>query len=175
MSGKKAEGEMLDQENKMMAKFKALREAGELKENQTHKEETRQSKQVIVMRTDLEMNAGKMVAQGAHASLKVILDQMYSLQDGTGWGLDFGDMQHQPLGDWILGIFTKVTLKCKSEEKLMNLHKAATDAGIPCSLIIDKILSEQHEKPIYTCIAIGPAWSEDIDKISGKLRLLQTL
>jgi PTH2 family peptidyl-tRNA hydrolase len=32
------------------------------------------AKQVIVMRKDLGMRKGKMIAQGAHASLKVLLD-----------------------------------------------------------------------------------------------------
>ena len=33
-------------------------------------------KQVIVMRTDLNMRKGKMIAQGAHASMKVLLDRI---------------------------------------------------------------------------------------------------
>lgn len=33
------------------------------------------AKQVIVMRKDLNMRKGKMIAQGAHASLKVFLDR----------------------------------------------------------------------------------------------------
>lgn len=33
-------------------------------------------KQVIVMRTDLKMRKGKMIAQGAHASMKVFFDAM---------------------------------------------------------------------------------------------------
>ena len=33
-------------------------------------------KQVIIMRKDLCMRKGKMIAQGAHASMKVIVDQM---------------------------------------------------------------------------------------------------
>jgi PTH2 family peptidyl-tRNA hydrolase len=38
------------------------------------------SKQVIVMRKALNMRKGKMIAQGAHASMKVILN----LMDGGG-------------------------------------------------------------------------------------------
>lgn len=34
------------------------------------------TKQVIVMRKDLNMRKGKMVAQGAHASMAVLLDMM---------------------------------------------------------------------------------------------------
>lgn len=35
-------------------------------------------KQVIVMRTDLNMRKGKMIAQGAHASMKFLLARMKS-------------------------------------------------------------------------------------------------
>jgi peptidyl-tRNA hydrolase len=37
----------------------------------------KESKQVIVMRKDLNMRKGKMVAQGAHASLKAVIDSGY--------------------------------------------------------------------------------------------------
>ena len=36
-----------------------------------------QTKQVIVIRKDLNMRKGKMIAQGAHASMKVILDEFH--------------------------------------------------------------------------------------------------
>ena len=37
------------------------------------------SKQVIVIRKVLKMRKGKMVSQGAHAAMKVILDQMHEI------------------------------------------------------------------------------------------------
>lgn len=42
------------------------------------------SKQVIVMRKDLNMRKGKMIAQGAHASMKVLLDNMSDLYPAPG-------------------------------------------------------------------------------------------
>ena len=39
-------------------------------------------KQMIVLRKDLNMRKGKMIAQGAHASLKVLLDRGALDQDG---------------------------------------------------------------------------------------------
>lgn len=173
---------MLDHENKMMAKFKAEREAKlaeelflnpEKSENpdDLHVVNRGKSKQVIVMRTDLGMRKGKMIAQGCHASLKAILDQMYTLQDNTGWALDFGDMQDQPLGDWLLGKFTKICVKGNSEDHIKELYEKAKMAGLPCSLIQDAGLTEFSE-PTYTCIAIGPGWTDDVDKITGGLELL---
>lgn len=34
-------------------------------------------KQVLVIRKDLNMRKGKMVAQGAHSAMKVVFDQAY--------------------------------------------------------------------------------------------------
>ena len=39
------------------------------------------TKQVIVLRKDLNMRKGKMVAQGAHASMKAILDEGYPVPE----------------------------------------------------------------------------------------------
>ena len=46
-------------------------------------EAPKQAKQVIVMRKDLGMRKGKMIAQGAHASLKVLTDRRRSVDDDT--------------------------------------------------------------------------------------------
>jgi PTH2 family peptidyl-tRNA hydrolase len=113
------------------------------------------SKQVIVMRTDLGMRKGKMIAQGAHASLKVMLDF-----EGTA-----------AMQDWLQGQFTKICVKGESEDHIKDLYKKAQALRIPCSLILDAGLTEFKE-PTYTCIAIGPGWAEDIDKITGGLSLL---
>jgi len=164
---------MLDHENKMMAKFKAEREA----ENKNPDPNAGMSKQIIVMRTDLrnhkgeKIRTGKLCAQACHASLKAILDIMTTNSDNTGWVLDFGDMQHQPLGDWLLGKFTKICVKGNSEDHLKELYEKAKAAGLPCSLILDAGLTEFKE-PTYTCVAIGPGWRDDVDQITGGLELL---
>ena len=43
----------------------------------------RTAKQVIVMRKDLGMRKGKMIAQGAHASLKVLTDRRSHADDNS--------------------------------------------------------------------------------------------
>lgn len=161
----KAEGEMLAHEAKMMAKFKEEREANPNRGK---------SKQVIVMRTDLGMRKGKMIAQGAHASMKAVLEQMTTMmQDGivVGTGFDYGDLDNTALGDWLIDKFTKICVKGESEEHIKDLYAKAKALRIPCSLILDAGLTEFKE-PTYTCIAIGPAWSDEVDKITGGLSLL---
>lgn len=139
------------------------------------------SKQVIVMRKDLNMRKGKMVAQGAHASLKVILDMMtlssgfehMVTQGADGVAKGYLDIHGgTALNDWIYGKFTKVCLGVDSEEELLEIVNQAQVAGLPCALITDAGLTEFNGVPTNTCCAIGPAWSEEIDAITGHLKLL---
>ena len=129
----------------------------------------REAKQVIVMRKDLNMRKGKMVAQGAHASLGAVL--LLQEDDQTG-ALGYGDSIHVAFLSWISGTFTKVCVSVDSEQALMDVCDAAEFAGLPVKLITDNGLTEFHGVPTKTCLAIGPAWSDEIDKVTGHLRLL---
>jgi PTH2 family peptidyl-tRNA hydrolase len=113
-------------------------------------------RQIIVMRNDLNMRKGKMVAQGAHASLKVTLE----------------NLNHPNVKAWLSDAFTKITLKVESEQELKDTYEAARTAGLPCSIILDAGRTEFAGVPTLTCCAIGPAKKEDLDKITGNLRLL---
>ena len=128
----------------------------------------RQSKQVIVMRTDLNMRRGKQIAQGAHASLKVVLDEwlLFAIS------MIIHMFATNAISDWLFGSFTKICCQTKSEEELLELYAKAKKAGLPCALILDAGRTEFDDKPTYTCIAIGPAWSDKIDPITKDLKLL---
>lgn len=123
-------------------------------------------KQVIVLRTDLNMRKGKMAAQAAHASMKVFFDR--------GW-VEFGKFGCHvwpEAEEWIKGIFTKIVVGCKSEQELLDLHEKTKEAKLPSALIQDSGATEFHGQPTYTALAVGPANSEEIDKITGELKLL---
>jgi len=125
------------------------------------------SKQVIVVRKDLNMRKGKMVAQGSHASMKAVLDQMVS-KDGKM----ILDLKDEALKSWIDGKFTKICVSVDSEKELHEIFGKAKSAGLTCSMITDAGLTEFGGVPTKTCCAIGPNWAEDIDKITGHLKLL---
>ena len=127
------------------------------------------TKQVIVMRKDLNMRKGKMIAQGAHASMAVILNVM-DKNEPDSWELNM--KTDDGLREWITGNFKKICLSVDSELHLLELHMMAKNAGLLCSLIQDSGLTEFGGVPTFTCIAIGPAKDEDIDKITGGLKLL---
>jgi PTH2 family peptidyl-tRNA hydrolase len=129
---------------------------------------TRSAKQVIVMRKDLGMRKGKMVAQGSHASLKVVLDA--GAPDASGE--TFVISMSEPMKAWLTGRFTKVCVGVDSEEALDAVVAAARAANVPCAMIIDAGQTEFHGVPTKTCCAVGPAWIEDVDAITGALGLL---
>lgn len=129
-------------------------------------------KQVIVMRKDLNMRKGKMVAQGAHASMKAILNLGDFEHSKTSYDFIIPDIDHnEALCKWLEGRFTKVCVSVDSEEELLSIYNAA--ANIKCRAIIeDSGLTEFGGVKTLTCAAIGPAYPDEIDKITGHLKLL---
>jgi PTH2 family peptidyl-tRNA hydrolase len=136
-------------------------------------------KQVIVMRKDLNMRRGKQIAQGAHASMKVILDLMSSeeydwscVHAKTEVHRSFSATKGSYLDQWLSGRFKKICVYVDSEEDLLEIVKKARDAGMLNSLILDSGLTEFGGVPTHTCCAIGPHDGDEINKITGHLKLL---
>ena len=127
------------------------------------------TKQVIVMRKDLNMRKGKMVAQGCHASLANILKE---LDYTTCVTADVPPWFSDETLSWLENSFTKVCVSVDSEEELLTIHYKAKSANLICSLITDSGKTEFNGIPTRTCLAIGPAESEVIDTITGHLKLL---
>jgi PTH2 family peptidyl-tRNA hydrolase len=125
------------------------------------------AKQVIVMRTDLGMRKGKMIAQGAHASLKIFLDRGALGPDGG-----YAFTTTPAMVAWLGGRFTKVCVSVEGEAALDDIVARAQAAGVPCALIVDSGATEFRGVPTKTCCAIGPAWSDEVDAITGALPLL---
>ncbi|MFW6029484.1 MAG: aminoacyl-tRNA hydrolase [Halanaerobiales bacterium] len=130
-------------------------------------------KQVIVIRKDLNMRKGKMVAQGAHASLKVFLDKGFKSDFSRNVKGDsaFSIYLTDAMEEWMNGLYKKIVVYVESKEELIELYNQANDLNIPTALIKDEGLTE-FDKPTYTALAIGPDKSNDIDKITGTLPLL---
>jgi len=95
-------------------------------------------KQVIVMRNDLNMRKGKMIAQGAHAAMKVFFDRGdlgYYWRSGASGSLFEGEDDPgnpgafamlitltRAMWAWANGSFTKVVVRADSEEQLLDLN-----------------------------------------------------
>lgn len=127
----------------------------------------RLAKQVIVMRKDLGMRKGKMVAQGAHASIAFLTNKLRE-SEGPVRDLFLRDAECA----WIEGRFTKVCVSVESEEELLAIHNAALEAKVVSYLITDAGLTEFNGVPTNTCCAVGPDWNDNVDPITGHLKLL---
>jgi PTH2 family peptidyl-tRNA hydrolase len=141
-------------------------------------------KQVIVMRKDLrdtkgnKVHTGKLIAQGAHASMKFVMDELKKNIVSKMWEenekattrpyLTFKHVEFE----WMEGIFTKICVYVNSEQELLDIHNKALEVGLTSCLITDSGLTEFGGVPTNTCCAIGPDKAEKIDEITGKLPLL---
>jgi len=129
-------------------------------------------KQVIVLRTDLNMRKGKMVAQGCHCSMKVFFDR-FNYFNPIGNDPAYIDMTLTPaMEEWYKGAFTKVVVGVDSEEAIYQLAEQAKKLDIPHAVIVDNGFTEFHGNKTTTCIAIGPDYSEKIDQITKDLKLI---
>jgi peptidyl-tRNA hydrolase, PTH2 family len=131
-------------------------------------------KQVIVMRADLNMRKGKMIAQGAHASLGAVLPYVdphrafrIRLVVFPSWW-----RKRRAVNRWLSGPFKKICVRVDSEEALLAVHKKAAAADLITCLITDSGLTEFGGVPTNTCCAVGPATDEEVDLITGGLKLL---
>jgi PTH2 family peptidyl-tRNA hydrolase len=134
------------------------------------------TKQVIVMRTDLNMRKGKMIAQGSHASMAFLTRQSkfdYIEKDDDEVAFINTEMDNkEEAEEWMREAFTKICLQCNSEQELDDIYNKAKDAGLTVHLVIDKGLTEFNGVPTKTCLCIGPHYSEKIDTITKHLKLL---
>jgi PTH2 family peptidyl-tRNA hydrolase len=119
-------------------------------------------KQVIVIRKDLKMRRGKEIAQGSHASVKWLAKRV---ENGKVPRFSASEQE------WLKGSFAKICLQVNSEHELIELWEEAKDAGLTVEDIVDSGTTEFHDTPTFTCIAIGPNISEEIDKVTGHLKL----
>jgi len=133
-------------------------------------------KQVLVVRKDLKniqghkIRTGKLISQGAHASMKVFFDRGHFIHNISQGNYSLEIPLTDEMKDWCENLFTKITLGVKSKEELLDIYQDAVDAGLPVAYITDSGLTEFSE-PTDTALAIGPANASDIDKITGHLNL----
>jgi PTH2 family peptidyl-tRNA hydrolase len=114
-------------------------------------------KQVLVFRKDLQLSKGKVAAQAGHAAVSAAQEAyIHNKQWWEGW---FYEGQR------------KIAVKVPTEKELRELEEAAEDFGLPHALIVDAGLTEIPEGTV-TCLGIGPAPAEKMDRLTGKLQLL---
>jgi len=114
-------------------------------------------KQVVVFRSDLRLSKGKIAVQSGHAAVSAAEEARKHHREW--WKA------------WIQEGQCKIAVKVKSEKELLELEKLAKEFALPCALIIDRGLTEIPQGTV-TCLGVGPAPAEKIDKITRMLPLL---
>jgi PTH2 family peptidyl-tRNA hydrolase len=113
-------------------------------------------KQVIVVRTDLDMGKGKIAAQVGHAC---VLGAEHVRKSHPEWYQQWWGGQE------------KVVVKVSGIKELQEVKRGAIDLNLPWSEVSDAGHT-QLAPGTTTCISIGPAPENLIDKITGDLKLL---
>ena len=126
-------------------------------------------KQVILVRTDLKMNAGKIGAQCAHASWLSVLNS--SQRVGNKIIIDLNEKTK----DWFDGSYGKIVLAVNSEDELKQLYQKALDVGLMASIVTDSGFTTFNYVPTLTAVCIGPDKSGKIDVITSHLKPLRKL
>ena len=114
-------------------------------------------KQVIIVRRDVNMGTGKIAAQVAHAAVMGAEKVKASRRE---W-----------FNSWFGASQAKVVVKVKSIEELMDVRMRAEELNLPVVQVRDSGLTQISSGTI-TCVGIGPAPSELIDKVTFELKLL---
>ncbi|MGB0855728.1 MAG: peptidyl-tRNA hydrolase Pth2 [Nitrosopumilus sp.] len=114
-------------------------------------------KQVIVVRTDLDMGKGKIAAQVGHAC---VLGAEHVRKSHPEW-----------FNNWWQRGQEKVVLKVSGIKDLQEVKQHVIDLNLPWSEVTDAGHTQISPGTI-TCISIGPSPENLIDKITSDLKLL---
>ena len=111
-------------------------------------------KQVILVRQDLKLPKGKLAAQVSHASVSSVMRS-----------------DKKTVKEWESEGMKKVVLKVKDLDELLKFKEQAEDNKLIAALISDQGKTVLAPGTI-TCLGIGPDYEDQIDKITGKLKML---
>ena len=111
-------------------------------------------KMVFVVPQDVSMGKGKLSAQCAHAAI-------CAYKQSSAFNIKV----------WEIGGQQKVVLKCADTTELLKLYENAKALKLVATLIQDAGRT-QVKAGTYTVLALGPSTCEQIDSITGHLKLL---
>ncbi len=109
------------------------------------------------MRSDLKISKGKTATQAGHAAVSA--SEQARKHHPKWWAAWLNEGQR------------KIVVKVNNEEELFKLKDEADEEDLPYALIEDRGLTEIPPGTV-TCLGIGPAPADRVDRITGKLKLL---
>jgi len=125
------------------------------------------------------MRRGKEIAQGSHASQAWLVERFNPTKNPVfdiaqlsaySYMLYEGHLHEDEIW-WLQNGTKKVALQVSSENELVTLYNKAKELGLTAHLIEDEGHTEFHGIKTLTAVAIGPNRSDEIDKITGNLKL----
>jgi PTH2 family peptidyl-tRNA hydrolase len=114
-------------------------------------------KMIIGVRKDLEMGKGKIAAQASHAAVNCAM-----------WALKNNKKTYR---EWESQGQRKIVIRLQNLEELYKLKELCETSGLNTSIVSDAGYTQVDPGSI-TCIGIGPAPSDVIDKITSEFPLL---
>jgi PTH2 family peptidyl-tRNA hydrolase len=111
-------------------------------------------KQAIMVREDVKMSKGKMIAQACHASLKA-----------------YKKAEKGQVDKWESQGEKKIVLYAE-ESELLERFQQAKSSGTPAALVQDAGKTEVAPGT-RTAAAIGPAEKSKVDSVTGDLKLIK--
>uniref|UniRef100_A0A1B0DDZ0 peptidyl-tRNA hydrolase n=1 Tax=Phlebotomus papatasi TaxID=29031 RepID=A0A1B0DDZ0_PHLPP len=114
-------------------------------------------KMILVVRNDLKMGKGKIAAQCGHAAVGAFQTAIRRIPS--------------IVRRWENSGCAKIAVKVESEEELMQIRRKADTLRLNTCLIRDAGRT-QIEPNSKTVLAIGPAACQEVDQVTGHLKLL---
>ncbi|MCI4349475.1 MAG: peptidyl-tRNA hydrolase Pth2 [Thermoplasmata archaeon] len=111
----------------------------------------------LIVRAELRLTSGKAAVQVAHAAVQ--LAELASRRSRDAFDA------------WQKGGAKKIALQASTLEAMEELERKARSMGIPAIMVEDAGLTEVAPGT-RTVLGLGPARSEELDRITGSLDLL---
>lgn len=102
-----------------------------------------------------------MIAQGSHASMAFLTRR-----------IQYDEPITEIQKEWLQNSFTKICVSVDSENELLEIADKAKSLNLECHVVTDNGATEFAGVPTKTCLALGPDKPENLDPVSGHLKLL---
>lgn len=138
-------------------------------------------KQVLVVRKDLSMPTGKLAAMVAHAAMTFMVKRLRVVDTTNKVRVPAGGVFSNDEWQWLTELdpgleeigqvsFAKIVCAVQNEEELTKVWQDAMAAGLNVETVFDS--GHSHNKlGDFACIAIGPAWPEELEPVTGGLKV----
>jgi len=132
------------------------------------------TKQVLVVRKDLNMRKGKIAAQCAHASMSFLTKRgiIFRTSPWDYFRTSIYSSNVDEIEHWLDNSFRKICLYVESEEELDAIYQKALDNGLISHMVIDNGATEFNGVPTKTVVAIGPHEDSKFIGLTDHLPLL---